>query len=275
MTLQGMLVKLTNVEFAASDTALTFADAIHQTSASRTIEDCSNNTVIARNSGFSDYAAQPIPNGKGSLVATVGQFGNTMQLNLRSRAEVDMNGLRCGQGPITCDPVASINEHFDAVTNNATITPAQVPCWGNTQTDGSRAWRGRADGANMCAEAAPISFDATSVEWLVTAPISFHSGMTLSFRSAQLNWVHDGLTVWVSTDYTTAVATATWTQVSGPTIAGSADASAAWVNSGNITLDSALPAGYHGNFVIAFKYSGSGTDTGHNTIYRIDDVVVN
>ncbi|HEX2617424.1 MAG TPA: DUF5689 domain-containing protein, partial [Flavobacteriales bacterium] len=169
---QGQLIKLENVEFALSDTGLTYADAVNQTSVNRNIEDCNGGAIIARNSGFSNYAAVHVPTGKGSLVATLGQFGSTPQLNLRSRAEVQMNGPRCGEGPTTCDPVSSLDENFDTVNNNATIDADQIPCWANSQTAGSRAWRGRADGSNMCAEAAPISFDASSIEWLITAPLT-------------------------------------------------------------------------------------------------------
>lgn len=274
LTLQGMLVKLDNVEFAASDTGLTYADAVNQMSVNRTIEDCNNNSIIARNSGYSNYAALPIPNGKGSIVVNVSQYSSTVQLNIRSLGEVQMNGLRCGQSSQNCDPVANLTEGFDLVSNNATITGDQVACWTNTFTTGSRAWKGRTDGSNLCAEAAVVGFDASNIEWLVSPQLIFHSGITLSFDSEHTGWVHDGLTVWVSTDFSGDATTATWTQVSGLTIAGSSTAANTWQPSGSVVLDSAMPGGsaYTGNFVVAFKYSGS---SAQNTVYRIDNVAVN
>ncbi|MCB0773658.1 MAG: choice-of-anchor J domain-containing protein, partial [Flavobacteriales bacterium] len=81
-----------------------------------------------------------------------------------------------------------------------------------------------------------------------------------------------GLTVWVSTDFTGDAATATWTQVTGATIAGQADADDAWIASGSIALANFLPPGYSGNFVIAFKYQG---DAANATTFRVDNIQVN
>ena len=108
--------------------------------------------------------------------------------------------------------------------------------------------------------------------WLVTPQITYSASQSLSFSSAKMSWVHNGLTVWVSTDFNNDVTTATWTQVSGATIAGSADADNAWIPSGNIALSGILPSGYTGTFVVAFKYEG---DAANSTTYRVDNVNVN
>ena len=108
--------------------------------------------------------------------------------------------------------------------------------------------------------------------WLVTPQIIFSGTQILSFSSAMANWVDNSLTAMVSTNFTGDVNTATWTPVTGATIAGQTNANDEWVPSGNISLASFLPSGYSGNFVVAFKYEGTAANS---TTYRVDNVAVN
>ncbi|MBS1568093.1 MAG: choice-of-anchor J domain-containing protein [Bacteroidetes bacterium] len=162
----------------------------------------------------------------------------------------------------------SLSEDFSTVANNATVT---LDCWTNTFTQGSVAWRGKVSGSDFSAEAR-LSLGQASTMWLITPQINFPAAQNLSFSSARQSWVHDGLTVWVSTNFTGDVGAASWTQVTGGTIAGQADADNAWVSSGNIALSGVLPSGYNGTFVVAFKYVGDATNS---TTYRVDNVQVN
>lgn len=269
---QSMLVKISGVQFAASDTGLTYADPVTQQTLNRTLEDCNGDTTIVRNSGYANFAGQNLPNGKGVFTGIASWFGNAAQLYIRNINEVQLNGPRCGES--TCDPVATLNEDFSTVTNNIPVT---LECWTNTFTEGSVAWRGKVADTDRSAEAR-ISLGQASTMWLITPEIAFNGTQQLSFSSAwhegapSVGWKHDGVTVWVSTDYSGNVTAATWTQVTGASIAGQADADGAWVNSGPVTLASFLPSGYSGNFVIAFKYQG---DAANSTTYRVDNVQVN
>ncbi len=92
----GELIKLENVQFIASDTSLTFADAIGQTTENRTIQDCTGATLIVRTSGYADFAGENIPNGKGSLVGIFGIYGTDKQLYIRYFDEIKLTGARCG-----------------------------------------------------------------------------------------------------------------------------------------------------------------------------------
>ena len=263
---QSMLVKISGVQFAASDTGLTYADPVTQQTLNRTLEDCNGDTTIVRNSGYANFAGQNLPNGKGDFTGIASWFGSAAQLYIRNINEVQLNGPRCGQN--TCDPMATLSEDFSTVTNNSTVT---LECWDNTFTEGSVAWRGKVAGADRSAEAR-ISLGQASTMWLITPEIASNGAQQLSFSSAKVNWVHDGLTVWVSTDFTGDAATATWTQVTGATIAGQADADDAWIASGSIALANFLPPGYSGNFVIASKYQG---DAANATTFRVDNIQVN
>lgn len=269
-TIQGKLIRLNDVQFVVSDTNKTYANAVTQATENRILEDCSGGEVTVRNSGYANFAGTPIPNGKGSFVAVVGEFNGTMQLFIRDVNEVQLFGPRCGQSE--CLPAPSVNETFSLVQNNVDVA---VECWLNVFTQGSRRWKGIVSGGENFCEARPASFDVTSTSWLVSAPMQFSPGMQASFRSAISNaWQHDGLSVWISTDIDLLtgpdVAAAPWVEITGATLAGSGTPTGTWVPSGNIPLDSFLSAG--DNFVIGFKYTGAPSTQA--TAYRIDDVVV-
>ncbi|MBP8823531.1 MAG: choice-of-anchor J domain-containing protein [Flavobacteriales bacterium] len=265
--LQSKLISLSGVEFVDSTGTLTYADPIGQATLNRDLEDCNSSTIIVRTSGYANFAGQHLPTGKGTFIGIASWFGSSPQLYIRNLSEVQLNGPRCGSAA-NCTPVASLNEAFSSVTNNTTIG---LDCWTNTFTQGSVAWRGKVSGSDFSAEAR-ISLGQASTMWLITPQVNYTGTQALSFSSARQNWVHDGLTAWVSTDFTGDVNTATWTQVTGATFAGQADADNAWVPSGSIALSGVLPAGYSGTFVVAFKYHG---DAANSTTYRVDNVQVN
>ncbi|MBO7571764.1 MAG: hypothetical protein J6T48_06380 [Bacteroidales bacterium] len=97
------LVKLNNVQFAASDTSLTYAVENGSTTQSRNMTSCDGNTLVARNSDYADFAGQPLPKGNGSVVGIMTRYirtGNTgttttYQIIIRSTEEVSMDGDRC------------------------------------------------------------------------------------------------------------------------------------------------------------------------------------
>ncbi|MBX2983670.1 MAG: choice-of-anchor J domain-containing protein [Flavobacteriales bacterium] len=263
--LQSKLVTVSGVQFVDSTGNLTYADPVNQITINRQIEDCNGNTADVRTSGYSNFAGQHLPTGKGTFTGIVSWFGSAPQLYIRDINEVQMTGPRCGSAA-SCTPIATLSEDFSSVSNNQSIN---LDCWTNTFTQGSVAWRGKVSGSDFSAEAR-ISIGQASTMWLVTPQITYSSSLNLSFTSAKVNWVHDGLTVWVSPDFSGDVTTATWTQVTGASIAGQNDADNAWIPSGNISL-STVP-GITDTFVVAFKYQG---DAANSTTYRIDDVQVN
>jgi len=95
---QGRLIKLYNVQFVASDTSKTYADGDNQITENRTLEDVNGDEIIVRTSGYASFANDSIPNGSGSIVAILGQYGNTPQLYIRSTEEVEMDNERLNGG---------------------------------------------------------------------------------------------------------------------------------------------------------------------------------
>jgi hypothetical protein len=168
-----------------------------------------------------------------------------------------MTGDRC---PII------INENFETSTNNVDIS---LPDWANIAVKGTRVWRGKSYAGNLSAQATSFGDQAAEMEtWLITPPIALNIPKKITFQSAEAFYVHDGLTVWISSNFNGVDVTgATWTQLF-PTLAGSSSTDNVFVPSGDINL-----TGYTGPVRIGFKYVGSGPG-GQTTSYRIDNVKV-
>ena len=92
---QARLVRLEDVQFALAELGKTYADKENLITENRLLEDCSGNRIIVRTSGYAGFADQPIPEGRGSLVAIAATFGSDIQLYIRKLSEVDLSGERC------------------------------------------------------------------------------------------------------------------------------------------------------------------------------------
>ncbi len=92
---QAQLVQINNVQFLENELGETWADAINLNSVNRTLQDCDNNTIIVRTSGYADFANEILPEGNGSFIGIVGQFGDVWQLYVRDPNELTMANDRC------------------------------------------------------------------------------------------------------------------------------------------------------------------------------------
>lgn len=120
---QNMLIRLDSVEIAASDTALTYANYVTQTSSNINVKDCNSNSAVMRNSGYADFASQKLPDGRGSITAVYSVFGSTKQLLIRNTNDVQLNGPRCGTAPIQ-GTLITIKELRNLFTGSNTAVPA-------------------------------------------------------------------------------------------------------------------------------------------------------
>jgi uncharacterized protein (TIGR02145 family) len=153
---------------------------------------------------------------------------------------------------------------------------SNLSCWNNAPQVGTRRWRGYSLSGNLCAQATAFQSSASSeITWLISPPVNYSDGMTLSFRSQRGFGVsgHDPFAVLISTNYNVDnLTTANW--VNAPcNYATPSTADQVWVNSGLVDLSALLPPGYSGSFVIGFRYTGSGPN-GQTTDFRVDDVLI-
>lgn len=255
-TLQSRLIRLNDVEFTTADAAGgTWANAVSQTTGERYVEDCDLNSVMVRTSGYSNYAGQALPTGRGSIVCIAGIFGSTIQLSNRSMAGVNMNGPRCPGQEL---PFFIKNFEDQSISSGG---------WTQQNVSGNIPWYSDAfssfnfgritnfiGGANQPCET-----------WFISPAVNITGAAApkLSFRTA-CNYNGDPLEVLVSTDYVDGLpSTATWTPLSVTLSPGTWT----WTPSGDIDISAYSSA----NFRFAFKYVGTGS-AGKN--YELDDIKI-
>ena len=262
---QNRLIKLDGVEFKDNDTSKTWADPVTQLSGEVYLQDCnSSDEIMVRSSGYSSFASKPVPNNNGSLVAVFTVFTSTAQLVIRDTYDAVMNGVRCDGGPPP--PGGGINETFSSQTTNTDIS---LPGWYNIGPVGNRLWRAGVFNGDTYAQASAFGSGLPAMEsWLITPAFDLATLDTLSFRSEWGFFVHNGLTVWISTNFNgTNLATANWVQLTC-TLAVQATGQYVWVPTGDVPLTTFSGSAAH----IGFKYVGDGTT--NTTTWRIDDVVI-
>ncbi len=254
------LVRFENVEFISEDAGQTYADSSTTFPDNSMVEDCSKKRLIIRTSDYASFANDLTPTQNGALEGILNIFGDVFQLTLRDLDDVDMTGSRCSA------PVSDLDEDFSGLADDVDIS---LEGWANIAVKGTRLWRSKIFSGNVYAQAtAHLDAAAEMESWLITPTITLDVAKKITFESAYAFFVHDGLTVWISSNFNgTNVAGATWQQLS-PTLAMSSDAQHAFIPSGNIDL-----SGFSGPVRIGFKYVGSGPG-GQTTTFRIDNVKV-
>jgi len=259
----NMLVRISGVEFIDADAGQPFADAINKISKNRTLQDCDANEVILRTSGYANFAVNNTPTGNGEIVAIFSIFRDDNQLYIRDLNDVaGMTGLRCDDG----GGGELFKENFES-TSAGSITLAG---WTNFSQIGTKDWYNGFFDSNRYAQFTPFgSGEASNIGWLITPDIDLATGNILTFRS-KTRFYDAGYTpleVLISTNYDGSdVLSATWTPLSA-SISATSDL---WVASGNISLSTYNSQTVH----IAFRCTGSGTDTDKDAAMQIDDIKV-
>ncbi len=262
MDMVSMLLQLNEVQFDLADAGQPFADPVNLQAVNRVLEDCnSQHTVLVRTSGYSDFAGQKTPEGSGTFIGVLSVYGDEFQFLVRDPQELSMDGDRCGPG--SGPGLSSLQEDFQTGVNNQDI---DFEGWLNLAVKGSRRWQAKEFNGNVYAQATAYnSSDTENESWLITPAIDLSEPRTLSFESAQAYWNHDGLSVWISTDFDGVnFDNATWTELSC-TLAGENNAYHEWVPSGDVDL-----SGFSGKGYIGFRYLGDPVNG--TTSYRIDNV---
>lgn len=94
--LLSKVIQIDDVQFSSASSGAPFADAVNRFSVNRDLEDCKGNALIVRTSGFSDFADELTPEGKGSFVGVLTVFRDTRQLLVRRPSDLQMGETRCG-----------------------------------------------------------------------------------------------------------------------------------------------------------------------------------
>jgi len=220
-----------------------------------TVQDKTGSMILFTRSQ-STFASEVLPTDTVSITAIVSDF-NAPQLIIRNSSDVK------GGGIVVVD---DLDESFTSIADNADVI---LPGWVNIAVKGTRLWRGKVFSGNHYAQATAFQDAATEMEsWLVTPEIVLDVPKKISFESAYANFVQDGLSIWISSDFNGInVSAASWTELH-PTIATSGDPANAFIPSGAIDL-----SGFTGPVRVGFKYVGSGPN-GQTSSFRVDNVKV-
>lgn len=104
-SMQSQLVEFRNVHFekGGEDTYATY-----QQTESRNLVDEQGNTIVVRTSGYSNFYAQMLPTGTGTVRGLLSYFNGTWQLLLRSTADVMFDSKGQKEDPYTVDEAISL-----------------------------------------------------------------------------------------------------------------------------------------------------------------------
>lgn len=172
--------------------------------------------------------------------------------------------------PKVIDPF--FKEDFQSVTNNTNV---DLPGWTNFAEAGTWLWREKTFSGNGYAEFSAFgSGSAVNKVWLISPEIDMDSypNEKISFAVAQHHLDVDsptnGLEVLISNNYDgTNVLAATWTPVAA-NLPVKADA---WYAFKKTILDA---SSYTGKIHIAFKFTGSGTNTTLDGAFQVDNLFI-
>lgn len=250
---ESYLVKINDAQFIESELGMTFADADNKQSANRYLEDCTGRQVLVRTSGYANFAGQPLPEGKGSVIGVLGNYRGTMQLYIRDYDEVNLSGERCPN-------YLRKNFEDESVTSGGWSTQVVTGTtnWFAAEFDDN--WFGKisnfSGGSNTASEA-----------WLISPIVDLSSATApvFSFDNAY-NYNGDPLKVYISADYDgfSNPNSASWTELNPVLSTGNWD----FVSSGQLDISSF--AGYS-NVYVAFKYTGSNSD---GSTWEIDNILI-
>lgn len=247
----GTLVKILDVEFTAGLDGVTFANAATQQSESRLIQDCNGNSIIVRNSGFSDFAGELLPSGNGTITAIWAPFGSTPQLLIRDENDCDMPNTRCDGSNPNQNIVLSKNFEDGSITSGG--WSLQTPIGSFNWTTGTQ---GSGQQGSTYAKMSNFSGGNTASEaWLISPAIDVTGETNPIFRFQNAyNFSGPPLQCLISTDYdgTSDPSSATWNSLNPVLSTGGWS----WVSSGAIDLSLYQT----GSFYIGFKYTGSSSD---------------
>mgnify|MGYP003959249737 FL=1 len=189
---------------------------------------------------------------------------------LNTIADVDMSGDPCTLLDLD-DFETVLNETFDVVRDN---TDFDYPGWVNFAEEGNELWSEQFFNNNGYVEFSGFrTGDDVNIGWLVSPSFDLSTAASayVSFKLAQHHLdddVNNTLEAFVSTDFDGSnVLSASWTKLN-ISVPGEDNTWYAFQDAGLIDVSS-----YSGTLYLAFKYTGSGTDTSLDGGYFVDDVL--
>lgn len=267
------LVKFENVQFPEGLAGIAhYGNPGNTYSVNRQLENCDEETIVLRTSGYSDFKGLLLPEGNGEITAVLSRFNNDVQLFIRDIDDVNMNNERCnlsGNGEIFDLPFF---QDFESHNSGAGI-PLDIEGWTNVNVNGgTRVFEVMEFNSNNYTQTSAYNSGESPYEvWLVTPGIRLPSDSSpiLTFDTNDGFYNGEALTIKIATDFDGDVLTAEWTSLDADISAGNSNGyGAEFTPSGDIDLST-----YAGEIVyIGFQYLGA--SNGITTTYQIDNISV-
>lgn len=245
---QSRLVQINDVEFKCADVCNSWADPIAQSDENRELIDTSGFDLIVRSSGFSSFAGEQLPFGKGPIIGIVTQYGTTLQLSIRNPAEFTMQGTRKTSCPNCPTYIYTKNWDNGDLTSGGWTTQYPTP---------NNSWyTDNFPGTNYYAVIDNTSSKLVGESWLISPNFNLNSTSTPQFNfstAARSGTSSTSLQIMISNNYdgVSAPSSATWTDITSSFLLSSGSWN--WTNSGNYNLSAYKSTGAY----IAFKYTGT------------------
>ena len=256
---QSVIVEIENVQFSTDDVN-------KDVSGTRTITDCDSKLSIFTRENAS-FANTKTPEGAGNIVGIASNYYADKQLLLRNTDNFSaMNKERCAE------PEPLFYENFEDISNTGQGVWINLDGWENiSESNGTEKWEARDFSNNSYASISAYQTGETSMTvWLITPEIDLDgsSDEILTFQSKDAWNNGDGLEVFISSNFSGNVSTASWTEIDAKLAEGTSTGFAQnFTDSGPIDLSS-----YSGKVRIAFKYTGG--DPSLTTTYQIDEIKI-
>lgn len=251
----GMLIQLDEVQFITEHLGNTWADAIGQNSKNWNLQNCVDERIIVRTSGYADFAGDELPEGNGEFVGVVSAYNGDIQLYVRKLDDVTLTGERCEIGSGT---EIIYSENFDADWGN----------WEPISKVGSQVWdRDNTNGPDGSACARINGFEAgynVNDDWLVSPEIDLSTyNIAFFFFESAKNYDGNVMEVFITSNYTGDPATTSWTALTAELSTGGFN----WTGSESVNI-----SGYTGSPVrLAFNYTSTNSSAAE---WRVDNIEV-
>ncbi|OHX63920.1 hypothetical protein NH26_20125 [Flammeovirga pacifica] len=249
----GRRVRIKNIRSADGNVSFAVKD---QTTNRNFMDNSSSQRIIMRNSGYSDFAEELIPQGDGTITAIVSVFNNSPQLYINSPAQdfTDFDGTITPPNQEGVPPTTeqSIDENFDSFNKYDDII---IEGWNNIIEEGSSKWFVNEFSNNGYANLSVFRSGERRKVWLITPILDVENAAnkTLSFDTREEFSTGASFKVMVSSNYDGSKAPSefTWTELTGLTISNDGqNGYGTWTSTGDIDMSS------YGNVVVAFVFDG-------------------
>ena len=273
-------IRLENAQFEKTQLKKSFSgEPNDEFDGFRYLFDCeTEKTIRLQTSTFSSFKSTIIPSDKGSIdaILTKDYSSEFLVAIINSPSDISfINSDRCDPIFLDCgiptggNSTTLLNENFDNIKNNSALLAAG---WSNINTNGnSVVFKSKSSGGNRFMELSAYNSGENPLEvWLVSPTINLDAS-TNEKLSFETNTGYDNgkvVTVFVSSNFTGDLKTATWIQLDTKLSEGpSSGYGSSFTKSGTINI-----ACLSGDFHLAFKYVGA--DGGITTTFQIDNVKI-